>query len=146
MPAGATAATATQQMPADSAGRPGDDVPLGELVSNISRDLSTLMRQELDLAKAELKAEATKTGKAAGMFGGAGFAGYMTILFLSIALWWGLSNVMDQGWAALIVGVIWAIIAAVLYAQGRSNMRSVHPKPERTVETVKQVPDALKGR
>jgi 1,4-dihydroxy-2-naphthoate octaprenyltransferase len=70
----------------------------------------------------------------------------MTILFLSIALWWGLSNVMDQGWAALIVGVIWAIIAAVLYAQGRSNMRSVHPKPERTVETVKQVPDALKGR
>jgi hypothetical protein len=146
MPAGATAATATQQMPADSAGRPVDDVPLGELVSNISRDLSTLMRQELDLAKAELKAEATKTGKAAGMFGGAGFAGYMTILFLSIALWWGLSNVMDQGWAALIVGVIWAIIAAVLYAQGRSNMRSVHPKPERTVETVKQVPDALKGR
>jgi hypothetical protein len=146
MPAGATAATATQQMPADTAGRPVDDVPLGELVSNISRDLSTLMRQELDLAKAELKAEATKTGKAAGMFGGAGFAGYMTILFLSIALWWGLSNVMDQGWAALIVGVIWAIIAAVLYAQGRSNMRSVHPKPERTVETVKQVPDALKGR
>jgi hypothetical protein len=146
MPAGATAATATQQMPADTSGRPVDDVPLGELVSNISRDLSTLMRQELDLAKAELKAEATKTGKAAGMFGGAGFAGYMTILFLSIALWWGLSNVMDQGWAALIVGVIWAIIAAVLYAQGRSNMRSVHPKPERTVETVKQVPDALKGR
>jgi len=80
------------------------------------------------------------------MYAGAGFAGYLTILFLSIALWWGLSNVMDQGWAALIVAVIWAVIATVLYVNGRKNMRSVHPKPERTVETVKQVPDALKGR
>jgi nitrate/nitrite transporter NarK len=104
------------------------------------------MRQELELAKAELKAEATKTGKAAGMFGGAGFAGYMVILFLSFALWWGLSNVMDQSWAALIVAALWGIIAAVLYVTGRNNMRAVHPKPERTVETVKQVPDALKGR
>jgi len=148
MPAGATAVTATQQMPVDASatGRSVEDAPLGELVSNISRDLSTLMRQELDLAKAELKAEATKTGKGAGMLGGAGFAGYMLVLFLSIALWWGLSNVMDQGWAALIVAVIWGIIAAVLYVTGRSNLRSVHPKPERTVETVKQVPDALKGR
>jgi hypothetical protein len=104
------------------------------------------MRQELDLAKAELKAEATKTGKGAGMYAGAGFAGYLTILFLSIALWWGLANVMDQGWAALIVAAVWAVIGAVLYTNGRKNMRSVHPKPERTVETVKQVPDALKGR
>jgi hypothetical protein len=148
MPPGATAVTATQQMPgADMAGgRSIDDVGLGELVTNISRDLSTLMRQELELAKAELKAEATKTGKAAGMFGGAGFAGYMVALFLSLALMWGLSNVMDPGWAGLIVAVIWGVIAAVLFVVGRSNMRKVHPKPERTVETVKQVPDALKGR
>jgi nitrate/nitrite transporter NarK len=80
------------------------------------------------------------------MFGGAGFAGYMVALFLSLALMWGLSNVMDPGWAGLIVAVIWGIIAAVLFVVGRSNMRKVHPKPERTVETVKQVPDALKGR
>lgn len=153
MPSGATAATATatQQVPTtgletDTAGRPIEDVGLGELVSNISRDVSTLMRQELELAKAELKAEAAKTGKAAGMFGGAGFGGYMLVLFLSLALWAALSNVMDPGWAALIVAAVWAIIAAVLFVTGRSNMRAVHPKPERTVETVKQVPDALKGR
>jgi hypothetical protein len=139
MPVGGAPAGAT-------GGRPIEDVGIGELVSNISRDLSTLMRQELDLAKAELKAEATKMGKGAGMFGGAGFAGYLFVLFLSLALMWGLSNVMNTGWAGLIVAAIWGIIAAVLYASGRKELRSVNPKPERTVETVKQVPDALKGR
>lgn len=119
---------------------------VGELITDVSRDLSTLMRQELELAKAEVKAEVTKTGKAAGMLGGAGFAGYMVLLFLSFALWWGLANVMDQGWAALVVAVIWAAIGAVLYVTGRSTLRTVNPKPERTVDTVKQVPEALKGQ
>jgi hypothetical protein len=119
---------------------------VGELLSDVSRDLSTLMRQEVELAKAEIKTEVTKVGKGAGMLGGAGFAGYMVALFLSIALWWALANVMDQGWAALIVAGIWAVIAAVLFVTGRSKLRTVHPTPERTVETVKQVPDALKGQ
>ncbi len=122
------------------------DVPVGQLISDITSDLSTLMRQELELAKAEVKTEATKTGKAAGMFGGAGFAGYMVLLFLSFALWWGLANVMDEGWAALVVAAVWAAIGAVLYAGGRAKFRQVHPKPERTVETVSQIPDAMKGR
>jgi hypothetical protein len=102
------------------------------------------MRQELELAKAEVRQEITKSGKAAGMLGGAGFAAYMVLLFASIAAWWGLSNVMDQGWAALIITAIWAVIGAVLYAAGRRQMREVHPKPERTVETVRELPDALK--
>jgi hypothetical protein len=122
------------------------EVSVGELIGDVTRDLSTLMRQELALAQAELKKEAAKTGKAAGALGGAGFAGYMTVLFLSIALWWGLSNLMDQGWAALIVAVLWGVIAAVLYTTGRSKLRQVHPKPERTVDTLKEVPDALKGQ
>ena len=86
----------------------------------------------------------SKTGKAAGMLGGAGFAGYMVMLFLSIALWWGLENVMDAGWAALIVAAVWGVIGAVLYATGRKTMRTVNPKPERTVETVQEIPGALK--
>jgi hypothetical protein len=117
---------------------------VGELIGEVSRDLSTLMRQELELAKAELKTEVAKTGKAAGMLGGAGFAGYMVALFLSCALWWGLENVMDAGWAALIVAAIWAVIGAVLYATGRSTLRTVHPKPDRTVDTVQRIPGALK--
>jgi len=119
---------------------------VGELIGEVTNDLSTLMRQEMTLAKAEIKEEVAKTGKAAGMFGGAGLAGYMLVLFLSIALWWGLANVMDEAWAALIVAVLWGIVAAVLFVTGRKKMREVNPKPERTVSTLKEVPDALKGR
>ena len=127
-----------------TAGPDVSDSSVGELFSRVTQDLSGLMRQELELAKAEVRQEVTKSGKAAGLLGGAGFAGYMVLLFASIALWWGLSNVMDQGWAALIVTVIWAVIGAVLYSAGRRQMREVHPKPERTVETVRELPDALK--
>jgi hypothetical protein len=141
--------TQPQPQPGTALGATGRDVggtSVGDLVGQVAQDLSTLMRQELELAKAEVKQEMTKTGKAAGMLGGAAFAGYMVLLFGSIALWWGLANVMDQGWAALIVTGIWAVIGAVLFASGRDRMRQVNPKPERTVETVKELPDALKGQ
>jgi hypothetical protein len=136
---------------------------VGQLLGEVSKDLSTLMRQELELAKAELKteankasqevkAEASKAGKGAGMLGGAGFAGYMVALFLSCALWWGLENIMDAGLAALIVAVLWGIVAAVLYSKGRkelkkidlSRLKELNPKPEQTVDTLQQVPSALK--
>jgi hypothetical protein len=122
------------------------DSSVGELIGEVTSDLSTLLRQELELAKAEVKQEATKSGKAVGMLGAAGFAGYMVALFLSIALWWGLANAMDEGWAALIVAVLWTVIAAVLASVGRKRLREVNPKPERTIQTIKEVPDALKGR
>lgn len=117
---------------------------VGELIGQVTRDLSVLLRQELELAKAELKAEASKTGKAAGMLGGSAFAGYMTVLFLSLALWAGLTNAMDAGWAALIVAAVWIVVAAVLGVSGRGRLREINPKPERTVETVQQVPGALR--
>ncbi len=119
---------------------------VGQLLSEISRDLSTLMRQEVELAKAEIKTEVAKAGKGAGLLGGAGFAGYMVILFLSFAAWWGLANVMDVGWAALIVTAIWAVIGAVLFVIGRGTLRRVNPKPERTLDTAKHIPGALKGQ
>ncbi|WP_410634943.1 phage holin family protein [Amycolatopsis sp. cmx-4-83] len=133
--------------PAPQAPPPVDvaDSSVGELLSNVMKDVSTLLRQEVELAKAETKAEAAKAAKGAGMFGGAGFAGYMVVLFLSVALWQGLENVMDGGWAALIVAAVWAIAGAVLFVTGRSEFRRVNPKPERTVETLQRVPDALKG-
>ncbi len=133
--------------PVPRTGEPVDvaDSSVGELMSNVMKDLSTLVRQEVELAKAEVKAEAGKAAKGAGMLGGAGFAGYMVLLFLSIALWQGLANVMDAGWAALVVAVVWAIAGAVLYATGRREVGRINPKPERTVETLQQVPDALKG-
>ena len=137
----------TAFQPPEGAARAGvGDVSVGQLLGEVTRDLSTLMRQEMELAKAEIKQEVTKTGKGAGMLGGAGFAGYMVLLFLSIALWWALANVMNEAWAALIVALLWAVIGAVLYLSGRAQLRAVHPKPERTVDTLKHVPDALKGR
>ena len=115
-----------------------DDQSLGQIVGELTSDLSRLMRQELELAKVELREEAVKAGKAAGMLGGAGFAGYMTALLLSFALAYGLANVMDLGWATLIVAVLWGIAAAVLFTAGRSRMKQVSPKPEQTVESLKE--------
>jgi hypothetical protein len=115
----------------------------GELMGNVSQDLSTLMRQELELAKAELGQQAARAGKAGGMFAGSGVAGHMVLLFVSIAAWWGLSNVMDGGWAALIVAAAWGVVAAVLYVSARSQWRQVRGL-ERTVETVKEIPGALR--
>ena len=140
-PAGSTAAPAHAAGPYEDVG----DVSLGELVGNVTRDLSTLLRQELALAQAELKSEARKTGKAAGALGAAGFAGYMAVLFLSICLWWALGHLIGNGWSALVVAVLWGIVGAVLYASGRKKLREVNPTPQRTVDTLKNVPDALQG-
>jgi len=118
---------------------------VGELIGNISNDLSTLFRQEVELAKVELKQEAAKAGKAGGMLGGAAFAGYLAVVLLSFAVVFGLANVMDAGWAALIVGVIWAIVGAVLYSSGRKKLKTVDPTPHRTVETVKEDATWLKN-
>lgn len=148
-PAGAHAhVTGGEEMRSEAPpeGRPDiAEASVGQLFGEVSRDLSTLMRQEVELAKAEVKAEVAKAGKGAGMLGGAGFAGYMLVLFLSCAAWWGLANVMDVGWAALIVAAIWAVIAAVLALVGRSTLKRINPKPERTIDTAKEIPGALKG-
>lgn len=122
------------------------DVSVGELVSEVTRDLTTLVRQELELARAEMKEEVAKAGKGAGLLGGAGFAGYLVLLFLSLALMFGLDAWMPIGWAALIVAVLWAIVTAVLYARGRHSLREVNPKPERTIDTVKEDVEWAKTR
>jgi hypothetical protein len=126
--------------PADPA-----ETSIGQLIGNISDDLSTLFRQEVELAKAEVRQEATKAGKAAGMLGAAGFAGYLAVLLLSFAVVYGLSNVMDAGWAALIVAVVWAIVGGVLYVSGRNKLRSVDPVPRQTVDTIKEDAHWLKN-
>lgn len=135
-------------------GAPGSDVPtpseqqaattsFGDLFAEVSRDISTLMRQEVELAKAELKQTAKQTGKGAGLFGGAGVAGFFALLFLSIALWWGLGYLMGNAWSAVIVAVLWGIVAAVLYFTGKKEFDEVEGMPQ-TVDSVKQIPDALK--
>jgi membrane protein implicated in regulation of membrane protease activity len=72
------------------------------------------------------------------MFGGAGVAAWLTLLFLSLALMFALANAMDVGWAALIVAVLWAVVAAVLAALGRSRLRQATPPLQQTKETLKE--------
>lgn len=117
---------------------------VGDLLARVSSDLSTLMRQEVALAKAEVTQSAKQAGKGAGMFAGAGVAGHFVLLFISIALWWGIGDATGHGWSALIVAVIWAIIAAVLAARGRKEMKNVTGVP-RTTDTVKKIPSAVAG-
>ena len=121
------------------------ETSIGDLIGDISDDLSRLFRQEVELAKAEMRQEATKAGKAAGMLGGAGFAGFLAVVLLSFAVVFGLANVMDAGWAALIVGVVWAVVGAALYAAGRKKLKTVDPMPRRTVDTIKEDAQWLKN-
>ena len=115
-----------------------NDASPGQLASEVAKDLSTLVRQEIALAKAELQQEAKTAGTAAGAFGGAGFAGYFVLVFLSFAAVYALDSVMPAGWAALIVAGVWLVIAGVLALVGRSKLKNFSPKPERTIETVKE--------
>ena len=126
--------------------QPTTQQSVGELVSGIAHDLTTLMRQEVDLAKAEIRQEASKAGKAAGLLGGAGIAGWMVALFISFTLLYLLDSAIDAGWAALVVALIWAVIGAVLLVVGRNRLKSVDPAPRRTVETVKEDVQWLKSR
>lgn len=129
-----------------AAGQHGDPTGLsvGELVAEVSRDLSTLVRQEVELAKAEAMQTARRAGKGAGMLGGAAYAAGITLLFVSIAIWWWLGDLIGLGWSALVVAALWAIVAAVLASRGRTELREAPGMPE-TTDSLKKIPDALRG-
>lgn len=116
----------------------GDERSLGQVVSDLSTDLSTLMKQEVQLAKVELKEEVGKVGKGAGMLGGAGFAGYFALLFLSLALMFLLDNWLPIEVGALITFGVWAVIAAVLALIGRRELQEANPQLPTTQQTIKE--------
>ncbi|KSU53719.1 phage holin family protein [Microbacterium enclense] len=115
---------------------------LGELVGEVTRDMSTLMRQELALAKAEVKESASQSAKGAGLLGGAGYAAGMAVLFLSIALWAALALLVGDAWSAVIVAVIWAVIGGILFAVGRTQLKKVQGVPQ-TAATLQEIPEAF---
>ncbi|MHA7292160.1 phage holin family protein [Arthrobacter sp. MDT3-24] len=129
--------------PPSAAHAKADNTSLGDLLGEVTRDLSTLMRQEVELAKAELKESASKAGRGGGMLAGAGVAGHFVLLFLSIALWIALGELMGLGWSAVVVAVIWGVIAAVLASIGRKELKTVRGMPQ-TTETLQEIPPTLK--
>ena len=122
----------------------GEVGSIGALIGDISSDFSTLMRQEVALAKAEATQAGMQIGRAVAMFAAAGIAALLVLLFVSNALWGLLDNWMDRGLAAIIVAILWAIVAAVLALAGKKQLDAVQGLPN-TTETAKRVPDALKG-
>jgi putative superfamily III holin-X len=133
----------SSELPPTPAQAKAESTSLGDLLGQVTADLSTLMRQEVELAKLEAKQSATRAGKGAGMLAGAGVAGHFVLLFLSISLWWGLGNATGYGWSALIVAVIWGIIAAVLALRGRKELQAIKGLPQ-TTETMSEIPSTLK--
>lgn len=129
--------------PPSAAHAKADNTSLGDLLGEVTRDLSTLMRQEVELAKAELKESASKAGRGGGMLAGAGVAGHFVLLFLSIALWVALGELMGLGWSAVVVAVLWGAIAAVLASVGRKELKAVKGMPQ-TTETLQEIPPTLK--
>ena len=131
------------ETPQTAAHAKADTTSLGDLLGEVTRDISTLMRQEVELAKAEAKQSATRAGKGGGMLAGAGVAGHFVLLFLSVALWYALGELIGLGWSAVVVAVIWGIITAVLASVGRKELKAIKGMPQ-TVETVQEIPPTLK--
>ena len=125
------------QQPAQS-GVDISQVSVGELVGKVTTDLSTLMRQEFALAKAELTEEAKKASKGAASLGAAGYLGYLASIFASLTLMFLLDLFLPIWAAALIVTALYGLIAFVLFSQGKKQMKTVDPTPRQTVETLKE--------
>ena len=122
-----------------------DGRTIGQILGDVSRDVSTLMRQEVALAKAELRQSGTQAGKGIGMYVGAAVAGMLFLVFLSVCVWWALGGLIGRGWSALIVAVVWAIVAAILAMVGKKEFERIRGLRQ-TAETMSKVPNALKGQ
>ncbi|MDQ6817323.1 MAG: phage holin family protein [Actinomycetota bacterium] len=113
--------------------------PMGELFKQLSNDLSTLVRQELKLAQAEMTEKGKKAGIGVGMFGGAGIVGLLALGTLTACLVAALATGMDVWLAALIVTVVYGAVAGVLALIGQNRVsEATPPVPEQTVESVKE--------
>ncbi len=115
------------------------DRPIGELMRELANETATLVRQELELAKAEMREKGRKAGKGAGMLGGAGIAGLLALGALTAFLILALDGVMPNWAAALVVAALWAVVAGVLALRGREKVQEATPPvPEQTRETIEE--------
>lgn len=126
--------------PGPDAARPDvSDVSVGQAVGNVLDGVTTLVHQEIELAKAEVRSEAKRAAKGVGMLVAAGLAGFFLLLFLSLWLMFAIENLLGGiAWAALVVTLLWGVAAAVLASRGRRELSQVNPKPEQTVQSLKE--------
>ena len=112
--------------------------PIGELLKQLSEETTTLVKQELDLAKAEMTQKGKQAGTGVGLLGGGGVAGLMALIALTLTLIYLLDTFMKTWIAALIVTVLWGAVAGALALKGKKELQEVNPAPEQTIETVKE--------
>lgn len=111
---------------------------LGALFAELSQETSTLIRQEMQLAKAEVSQKLSKAGKNIAILAAGGVIAYVGFLALTAALILGLAEFMDVWLAALLVGVIMAVVGYIIAQRGLSELKEMTPVPERTIESVKE--------
>jgi tetrahydromethanopterin S-methyltransferase subunit G len=121
-----------------------DGRSLGDVMGDLTRNVSTLLQQEVALAKAELSQSGKRAGKGIGLYAGAAIAGILFLVFLSVSAWWGLGQFIGNEWSALVVAAVWVIVAIILALAGKKEMERIRGIPQ-TTETLGKVPNALKG-
>jgi hypothetical protein len=114
------------------------DRSLGQIVGDVTQDLSALVRQELHLAKTEAKQEASRAGRGAGLLTGAGIAGHLLLVFVSLALMFLLDNWMPIELAALITAAVWLLVALILASAGRKALARTNPALPQTQRSLKE--------
>ena len=113
--------------------------PIGELLKELANETTTLVRQELELAKAEMREKGRKAGPGIGMMGGAGVAALLALGALTAFLILVLDGFMPNWLAALIVAILWGVVAGVLYVMGRERVEEAAPPvPKQTAESIKE--------
>ena len=110
---------------------------LSELLSEVTGEIATLFRKEVELARAETSEQVSRAAKAGAMLGAAAVVGFLTLILLAFAAAWGLSEVVPEGVAFLIVGLVFGLVAAVLASAGKKKIAAVNPVPDQTVQTLK---------
>jgi len=114
-----------------------EDRSLSELLSDVTGELATLFRKEVELAKVETSEQVSRAVKAGAMLGAAGVVAFLAVMLLAWAAAWGLAEVLPTGVAFLIVGVVFLLVAALLGSAGKKKLSSVSPVPDQAVATLR---------
>jgi hypothetical protein len=115
------------------------DQSVGDLVGKLTSDFGSLVQSHIQLAKEEIVAELKQAGRGAGLVGGAALAGWIALLLISFAAAWGLSELFDSAWLGfLAVGLVWAVIAAALFINGRGTLQELEPLPRKTMSELEE--------
>lgn len=118
--------------------RQGDERSLGDLFAELANETTTLVRQEIQLAKAEMTQKATSAGRDAGMVGAGGALAYAGLLALIAAVIIGLGEFIPMWLSALIVGIVVVGIGYLLIQRGLSALKRINPTPQQTIQTLKE--------